>query len=101
MGREKLKEETEEDLEDTIGGEKTTSQTARLAGRREGGEKKTTGRWKLVDRESEKGEGQHGARKIGPAKISLISLSEIAAKCNASPVDERSPSAASSLLPFF
>lgn len=56
---------------------------------------KTTGRWKLVDRESEKGEGQHGARKIGPAKISLISLSEIAAKCNASPVDERSPSAAS------
>lgn len=40
MGREKLKEETEEDLEDTIGGEKTTSQTARLAGRREGGRKK-------------------------------------------------------------
>ena len=37
---------------------------------------------------SEEG-AKHGARKIGPAKISLISLSEIAAKCNASPVDER------------
>lgn len=60
-----------------------------VSSRGRGGGKKTTGRWKLVDRESVKGEGQHGARKIGPAKISLISLSEIAAKCNASPVDER------------
>lgn len=80
-------------LEDTIGGEKT-SQTARLArggGEEEGKKLQVGGSWwtEKAWRGRRGGGGEHGARKIGPAKISLISLSEIAAKCNASPVDER------------